>query len=66
MSDPTLLYTGVCCFLLMLVGLALTILEFRKMSASRVKPAKTKRFAARPRAVASFRNRAPVECEGDA
>ncbi|MBK7663275.1 MAG: hypothetical protein IPJ21_06990 [Sterolibacteriaceae bacterium] len=34
MSDMTLLYWGVFCFALTLLGLALTIFEFRKMSRS--------------------------------
>jgi hypothetical protein len=35
MSDTTILYAGVFCFALTLLGLALTIHEFKKMSRSR-------------------------------
>ena len=35
MNDTTLLYIGVFCFAMTLLGLALTILEFRRISASR-------------------------------
>lgn len=35
MSDPSILYAGIVCFSLTLVGLALTVLEFRRMNASR-------------------------------
>ena len=43
MSDMTLLYAGVFCFALTLLGLVLTIQEFRKMSRSSTKrePAKS-------------------------
>lgn len=34
MNDSTLLYAGMFCFVLTLLGLALTIYEFRKMSRS--------------------------------
>ncbi len=37
MSDTTLLYAGVFCFALTLLGLALTIHEFKKMSRLRNK-----------------------------
>ncbi len=61
MSDSTLLYLGVCCFALMLLGLVLTILEFRRMSAlgvnrmsaSGVKPVKNGPVALPPRVVAT-------------
>lgn len=52
MSDSTLLYIGVFCFAMMLLGLVLTMLEFRKIPASRVKPVKTGAVASSPRAVA--------------
>ena len=52
MSDSSLLYIGVFCFALMVLGLVLTMLEFRKMTASRVKPVNTGAVAASPRPVA--------------
>ncbi len=37
MNDSTLLYAGMFCFILTLIGLALTAYEFKKMSRSRAK-----------------------------
>lgn len=34
MSDSTILYAGVFCFAFILLGMVLTVLEFRKMSAA--------------------------------
>lgn len=35
MTDATLLYVGIFCFAMTLLGLALTMIEFRKLSRSR-------------------------------
>ncbi len=35
MTDDTLLYVGIFCFAMMVLGLALTMMEFRKLSNSR-------------------------------
>lgn len=48
MSETTLLYLGACCFLLALIGMVLTVREFRKMS-----PPKDSTAARRPRSIDS-------------
>ncbi len=35
MSDPTILYSGIFCFAMLLLGVALTVREFYLMSAAR-------------------------------
>lgn len=40
MSDATILYAGIFCFSMILVGFALTIYEFRNMARSRGTPAR--------------------------
>jgi len=42
MSDTTVLYAGVFCFALVMLGVALTVLEFRKLSGSPNKSSKPK------------------------
>lgn len=37
MSDPTILYSGIFCFTMILLGVALTIQEFRKEAQMRAK-----------------------------
>ena len=46
MSETTVLYAGVFCFALVMLGVALTVLEFRKLSGSSNKALKPKLVAA--------------------
>jgi hypothetical protein len=41
MSDPTLFYTGMFCFGLTLLGLGLTVYEFKKFSEKKTRPGNT-------------------------
>lgn len=45
MSDSTILYAGMACFALVLLGVVLTVLEFRKMSSSGNSSDLKRRFA---------------------
>ncbi len=47
MSDATILYAGIVCFGLAVLGMVLTVYEFRKMGARRQHP--------KPRADLAFR-----------
>lgn len=47
MSDSTILYAGMACFALVLLGVVLTVLEFRKMSSSGNSSALKRKFAYR-------------------
>lgn len=46
MTDDTLLYVGIFCFAMMLLGLLLTMMEFRKLSNAR----RTRRQPVAPKA----------------
>ncbi|MEO5691577.1 MAG: hypothetical protein ABIQ72_00500 [Usitatibacter sp.] len=53
MSDGTILYAGIVCFSMILVGFALTIHEFRKMARSSSTPVRPQQAQATLRKINS-------------
>lgn len=54
MTDTTILYAGIFCFALMVLGLALTIREFKNMSRARARLPKSAPVEAPPDAPAKL------------